>query len=144
MLRLAIIFFIGFNTFVTFGQAEVVWEFVYDPNEHSIIADATIEEGWHLYSQYVDEYAGPIPTSFEFEENAQIVLIGTPIEPEAIVEFDENFESEVSYFKDHVEFKQKLEPKGDTQVFGTVTFMICNETMCLPPEDQMFVVSIKK
>ncbi len=144
MLRLSVILFIGLKAIGASAQSEVVWEFTFDQDQNAVVAEATIEEGWHLYSQYVDEYAGPIPTSFEFEENPQVELIGTPVEPEAIVEFDQNFESEVSYFKDHVAFKQKLNPIGNTELSGTVTFMICNETMCLPPEDQVFVVSIKK
>lgn len=144
MLRLSVILFIGLKAVGASAQSEVVWEFTFDQDQNAVVAEATIEEGWHLYSQYVDEYAGPIPTSFEFEENPQVELIGTPVEPEAIVEFDQNFESEVSYFKDHVAFKQKLKPIGNTELSGTVTFMICNETMCLPPEDQVFVVSIKK
>lgn len=144
MLRLSVILFIGLKAIGASAQSEVVWEFTFDQDQNAVVAEATIEEGWHLYSQYVDEYAGPIPTSFEFEENPQVELIGTPVEPEAIVEFDQNFESEVFYFKDHVAFKQKLNAIGNTELSGTVTFMICNETMCLPPEDQVFVVSIKK
>lgn len=144
MLRLAIILFIGLNSVTALAQSVVEWEFSYDPTENVVVGHATIDEGWHLYSQFVDEFAGPVPTSFDFEENGDLLLIGTPQEPKAIAEYDENFESEVLYFKDEVNFKQQLEAKSDTELSGTVTFMVCNATMCLPPEDESFVISIKK
>ena len=36
--------------------------------EYNLIATATIDKGWHLYSQIVPKN-GPIPTTFAFEGN---------------------------------------------------------------------------
>ncbi|TNF24492.1 MAG: thiol:disulfide interchange protein, partial [Bacteroidetes bacterium] len=35
--------------------------------EAELVFSATIEDGWHLYSQHLDE-GGPIPTTFTFQE----------------------------------------------------------------------------
>ena len=40
-----------------------------DNNEYEITHTALIEEGWHLYSQILaDEFDGPLPTEFIYEE----------------------------------------------------------------------------
>ena len=52
--------------------------------EYKLVTKATIESGWHLYSQNVPEF-GPIPTSFSFNEKASdFQLLGKTIESEGI------------------------------------------------------------
>ncbi len=44
-------------------------------SEYNLIIQATIEDGWHLYSQNVPE-DGPIPTAFTFEKTNDYGLVG--------------------------------------------------------------------
>ena len=37
--------------------------------EYKLITSATIEDGWHLYSQHVPE-GGPVPTTFSYNDSS--------------------------------------------------------------------------
>lgn len=104
---------------------------------------ASIAEGWHLYSQFISNEIGPIPTSFTFTENEFVSIAGKVSEPKAIQEYDENFEATLDFFKNQVMFTQKAVAKQTTVEEIIITYMVCNETMCLPPIDQKFTVEIK-
>lgn len=131
------------SSFSTFAQEKVKWSFMYNPVDHQILMKADIEKGWHLYSQYIDDAIGPVPTSFEFKEDPNIIFIGEVDEPESIKEYDPNFEGELNFFKDEVIFLQNIEVKSPSTLIGTVTFMVCNDTMCLPPVDEIFKIDIQ-
>lgn len=132
-------------SFSSFGQEKVEWTYSYDSESETITISAKIEEGWHLYSQYINENLGPVATSITFDKNKkQFKLVGKTSEPTPITEYDSNFEGDLSFFKDYVEFTQKLKIKSSGEVRGTITFMVCDETMCLPPVDIDFNLMINK
>jgi thiol:disulfide interchange protein DsbD len=103
-------------------------------SEYDLIIQATVEEGWHLYSQNVPE-DGPIPTAFSFEATSDYELVDKTIEEEGHTEFDPVFNMEIKYFENEVTFKQRI--KVATQkafnISGEVEFMVCDDTRCLPP-----------
>ncbi len=132
-------------SFCSFGQEVVEWTVSYDSQSESISFTAKIEEGWHMYSQSIDESLGPVATSFQFEENnKEFKLIGKTMEPTPITQYDKNFEGELSYFEDSVQFTQKLKVKSSAELTGKITFMVCTEEMCLPPVDIDFNLMIDK
>ncbi len=132
-------------SFCSFGQEVVEWTVSYDSQSESISFTAKIEEGWHLYSQSIDESLGPVATSFQFEENNKnFKLIGKTMEPTPITKYDKNFEGELSYFEGSVQFIQKLKVKSSAELTGKITFMVCTEEMCLPPVDIDFNLMIDK
>lgn len=141
-MRAIILFILSLITLVSFGQNTVEWDFKVE-NE-AFTAEANIAEGWHLYSQHIDNEIGPIPTSFEFDDNASIKLIGETNEPESLKEYDENFEGELNFFKENVTFTQNIKVSKATELKGFVTYMVCNDTMCLPPVDEYFTIKIDK
>jgi thiol:disulfide interchange protein DsbD len=61
-------------TFFGFSQEKVTWENKYNQKTKSIEMTATIAEGWHLYSQLVENEIGPVPTSFVFSEVSPIKI----------------------------------------------------------------------
>ena len=105
---------------------------------------AVIAEGWHLYSQHIDDGIGPIPTAFEFQENPNVRYIGKTIEPESIREYDPNFEGDLNFFKNEVTFTQKVKVAEPTEITGVVTYMICNDVMCMPPVDENFRITTNR
>lgn len=141
-LRLIFQLIILLLTSSTFAQKEVEWEFSVVDNE--FVAHATIAEGWHLYSQHISNELGPIPTSFRFEQQEGVKFVGKTMEPESLKEYDENFEGELNFFKEEVSFKQKFKVTQDAKIAGGVTYMICNDTMCLPPTEELFTLPIKQ
>ena len=104
--------------------------------EFVLIATATIDEGWHLYSQNVPE-DGPIPTTFIFDvSNEGITLIGKTLEEEGHIIDDPVFGMKIKFFENSAVFQQKIKvtPEINT-VTGVVEFMVCNDTMCSAPTE---------
>lgn len=125
----------------------VKWSFSSEKTSDStanLYLTATIDEGWHVYSQVIDG-EGPIPTSFSFEKSSSFQLVGKVYEPKGKKEFDTGFEINVTIFEKSVTFVQqiKIVSDKDFDVKGTLTFMACEEGRCLPPSDVDFSFNIK-
>ena len=122
-------------------------------NTYELTFIADIEPGWALYSNDIynngvdcEVEICPIPVSFEFNKNNDTQrnynLVGD------IVELDENkqvssdpiFLMEVTKFIKRATFKQIIEINANNfDVSGYLTFMVCDDTKCLPPTDVDFV-----
>ncbi len=93
-------------------EEPVKWKFStekIDENTLNLIMEASIEDNWHLYSQFFDA-GGPLPLIFNFEENNNYKLIGGVIEyQQPKEEFDDVFEITVRYFEKYAKFTQKVE-----------------------------------
>lgn len=144
MKKLLLFFILLFGSL--FSQAQfydpVSWNFRVEEvkgDEATLVLTATIQKNWHLYSQFIDE-GGPIPTSFSFEKNPAYQLVGSVTEsPKAISAFDPNFNMQIAWHKDKVDFKQKIklnQPK--VTVKGVLEYMTCDDKNCLPPEEVPF------
>jgi len=111
--------------------------------EAVVFIKATIENGWHIYSQTVGE-GGPIPTSFKFKNGKDFTLVGKTAEPKPKTKFEEVFNMNVPYFSKEVVFQQKIKLNNQkATVAGVVEFMACDAERCLPPEEYSFTVAIK-
>jgi len=120
----------------------VTWEFRVNKltkADSELIFTATIDRGWHLYSQDIPS-GGPIPTTFTIEKGSGFFLIGKIVEPKATEVFDKQFNMKVKYFSDKVEFRQKVKIMSDKPVVmkGVLEFMCCNDESCLPPSEVPF------
>ncbi len=105
-------------------------------SEFNLLITASIEDGWHLYAQEVPE-GGPIPTSISFvEQEDNFILLGSPVEGEGHEEYDQVFQMDIKYFEGQAIFKQKVRLLTDEQVkiLGSLEFMVCDDTNCLPPD----------
>jgi thiol:disulfide interchange protein DsbD len=131
-------------TFNCFGQSKIQWEYSYDSESESVYFTAKIADGWHLYSQHISNEIGPVPTSFFFEKNSSYKLIGEVNEPKPIQKYDQTFEAMLDFFVGKVVFQQRIAAKKDIVVNGSVTYMLCNDTMCLPPNEEKFAIYITK
>ena len=97
---------------------------------------ASIEEGWHLYSQSLPSDDGPIATEFTIKESTDFLTEGKVKEPKPKTEFDPNFDMDLNYFEDEVTFTQVIKSKvADAyKMTAEVYFMVCDAEKCLPPE----------
>ena len=104
--------------------------------EYILIATATIEKSWHLYSQNVPEN-GPIPTTFYFDETKNsFAKIGKTIEEEGHTVDDKVFEMKIKFFENTAVFKQKIKLKSEKKtILATVEFMVCDDTQCMAPTE---------
>jgi hypothetical protein len=112
-------------------------------DEAVIFIKATIDDGWHVYSQFVKD-GGPVKTTITFPASPAYSLIGKTIEPTPIIRNEKVFNMDVSFFEHEVIFQQKIKLKaGEATVKGTLEYMTCNDRQCLPPDDIDFSVPVK-
>lgn len=111
--------------------------------QYEIHLTATIGDHWHLYAQDAGE--GPVPTSVQFTANPLLVREGKVKEVGSLEKaFDKNFNSTLKFYSKKVDFVQKVRIKSaaGTLVKGTITFMVCNDSQCLPPKDVPFSIKV--
>jgi thiol:disulfide interchange protein DsbD len=103
--------------------------------DYYLVVTATIDEGWHLYAQYIPE-DGPIPTTITLENNSNdFQLIGKPLEDKGHTSFDKIFEMNIKYFENTATFKQRIRllTNDKININGEVEFMACDDGQCTPP-----------
>ena len=103
-------------------------------NEVEIIFQATLEQGWHVYSTDLGE-GGPISATFNVDSKEGIELVGklTPKGKE-INQMDPIFNMRVRYFEGTATFIQKLKiTNKNYKISGYLEYGACNDENCLPP-----------
>jgi DsbC/DsbD-like thiol-disulfide interchange protein len=132
-----------------FAQIETPVKWAYaakkvSSTEAVLLIQATIDNGWHIYSQHVKP-GGPVSTSFTFTADKNFTLVGKTSEPNPISKYESVFKMNVGYFEKSVVFQQKikLKGKGALTVKGKVEFMVCNDRKCLPPDEISFSIPVK-
>jgi DsbC/DsbD-like thiol-disulfide interchange protein len=128
-------------------QTPVKWQVAskkINSKEAVVLIKATIQNGWHIYGQNVED-GGPLPTTFTFKNSKDYTLNGKPVENvKAKTKYEDVFKMNVPYFTNEVVFQQKVKLNGkQTSISGTVEFMACDKTQCLPPDEYNFTVAIK-
>jgi len=126
----------------------VKWEFEFekvDDSTYNLFFEAKIEDGWSVYSQYLESDDGPIATSITFSELDQIELDGKAEEDPANKKegYDQVFDMNVTKYHHSLKINQKVILKAPVnEIKGYVTFMTCDDTRCLPPQDVDFVFDL--
>src|SRR5215204_3531695 len=98
------------------------WQFSQESlgnEEYLVHFDVTLDKGWNIYSQFISD-EGPVPTSFTFEKNKKVELIGkTEEKGEHVKEgMDEIFGIQLKKFSEHVRFTQKVKAKSGAELVG--------------------------
>ena len=110
-------------------------------DEFKLIATATAEENWSLYSQFTEE-GGPVPTTFYWEDGDHFERLGRTEESGHRKEgMDDLFGVEVIKFlsDEPVVFTQRVRITSyGTPITGAVEYMCCDDEQCLPPTDEPF------
>ena len=139
-----------FTFFAVTTSAQILepakWEFSKEDlgnNEFIIHFDVKLDKGWYIYSQHIGD-EGPIPTSFNFEENKEVEIIGETEESGEKVEegMDPIFEVYLKKYGGSARFSQKLKINDrNTLLTGFLEFMTCDDEKCLPPSEVEFSFS---
>lgn len=107
--------------------------------EFELILKATIEPGWHVYSQHTPD-GGALPTEFTFEGAGEAFeLVGPTTESETQTAFSDIFEVDETFFKEKAEFRQhikRLDP-GLSQVRLDLFYQVCKE-VCIPVDETFY------
>lgn len=125
----------------------VKWHFSTIPvnnSEVKLVFTANLEDGWHIYSQHLEE-GGPLPTTFRLESSKEYEIVKNVREESTPVKsYDKTFMMDIVWFEKTAVFTQivrLLVPV--TTIKGKVEFMACREELCLPPDDIEFSVEVK-
>ncbi|HEU4634456.1 MAG TPA: protein-disulfide reductase DsbD domain-containing protein [Flavisolibacter sp.] len=137
---------------VGFASAQlnpVSWSFAskkISDKEYELQMTATIQQGWHLYSQVQPEDAIAQPTSFNFNKNPLLDLNGKVKEVGKLEKYkDEKLDVSANQYSNKVVFVQKVKLKGKakTAVTGKLEFQTCDDEKCLPPKTVNFSIALK-
>ncbi len=107
---------------------------------------ASIQLGWHLYSQDQPEDAIVVPTSVKINNNPLLKLDGKVKEVGKMEKFkDETLGIPAHQYSNKVDFVQvvKLKSNAKTNFSGSVEFQTCDDKKCLPPKTVNFNVTLK-
>ncbi|MCF8247507.1 MAG: thioredoxin family protein [Saprospiraceae bacterium] len=135
-----------------FGQIydPVKWSFSskqLSDTEFSLVYTATIQDGWYIYSQYLDNDDGPTRTTFTYEKGSHFSLSGKNVESSShrMEMNDPLFDNmHVVKFAEKVSFTQKVKVTDVSKpITGYLTFGTCDNMRCLPPADVDFSFQLK-
>jgi len=112
---------------------------------YTLIFTANIDEGWKIYANDIVA-GGPIATGFTYDTMLHLTLSG-PLQQLGRKEQEEDpfFDMVLKWYKHRAVFRQDFELDGDVgELKGYLTYMTCDATQCLPPEDIPFHYQIKQ
>ncbi|UPT67994.1 MAG: sugar transporter [Sphingobacteriales bacterium JAD_PAG50586_3] len=122
------------------GPEPVKWAYEYksiSATEGELIYKATIDKGWHVFSQYnppsKDGLGGAQPLMFIVINDDNFEVVGKVEEPVYQKAYNDIWESDEYYFTDSVVFRQKIKLKTTKPftVNGTVAGQVCSDDICI-------------
>lgn len=131
------------------AQSPVNWTFSakkIDDKTFEVHMSASIQKGWHLYSQDQPEDAIANPTSFTITANPLLQLEGKIKEIGKMEKFtDKQLGLSANQYSNGVDFVQVIKLKGSakTSISGSVEYQTCDDKKCLPPKTVNFSVALK-
>ena len=122
-----------------FPQHVISWKFSLQDKgngEIELIADATIQQGWHMYDSKIPDN-GPYPTSLNFDEIKGAEAVGdfNATGKQATVKYDPVFQMNIGTFDNSARFIQRIKvtDKGSFLITGDVRAQACDDKSCTPP-----------
>lgn len=115
------------------------------PGVYEIVLTAIVDEPWHIYSHNTGK-GGPIPTNIVFKTNPLVTKTGDIKEVGKLEKiFDKNFKTDVLFYSEKVSFIQTVKVKNGikTSLSGTVEYMVCDDSQCLPPVKKSFDLKLQ-
>lgn len=116
-------------------------------DQHELIMTASIDDGWTIYSQYLESDDGPVPTTFEFDKSKSYKRQGKVEEDKTNRKegHDPIFDMKVVKYAKKAIFRQKITVSDYSKpITGYVDFMTCDAEKCLPPTKVDFSFNIEK
>ena len=117
-----------------------------DADHYDIIFTAKLDEGWELYSQFLENDEGPLPTTFIFQKNESYDRV------EAVKEswvnkkkvYDKMFDMTVVKYSKNAVFTQRVKVSNPKNALVMIEYMSCRATSCLPPRYIEFDIDLNK
>lgn len=101
---------------------------------------ASIDAGWHMYSNLIDPSVGPTPLTVDIKEMQGLKPVGElTASKSAVKKFDDVFGAELSWWTGRVTLKRTFDVTADKyKLAGAIRFQACNDRNCLPPTKEQF------
>jgi len=130
-------------------MSPVTWSFSMNKTgdkTYEIHMKATIQPGWHLYSQSQPDDAIAIPTAFTISPNPLFKTEGKISEIGKMEKMkDATLGISANQYSNTVDFVQKIKLKANakTNFSGNVEYQTCDDKKCLPPKKVNFNIALK-
>ena len=141
------------TAFAVQSRAQVIdpvqWTFTINDlndNEFELVATATIEPSYHIYSTKMPDLA-PLPTVFSFDATEYYEPVGEGYDLTEVPLFhDDIFETDYYQFSGTASFGQKFKKlkEGPFQLVGELNYQACKDGMCVSQVEDVAVVYEKK
>ena len=128
----------------------VTWDIALYPSasaedgQFDLVFHAEVEPCWHIYSQFLESQDGPLPTWIDISLPEGVDSLGHARECTPLVDYDPNFMMDLQFFEEEVSWVQTLRipnPSPTDTLRGFISFMVCDDSRCLPPEDIDFAIA---
>lgn len=109
-------------------------------DEYELTATADIDENWNLYGNETDDDA--VATTFYFDTNGEYKKEGKVKEGKG-----GKYKGKVKVYNNKAAFTQKIKVNTNMKnikITGTVEYMACSKTTCLPPTESTLAFNIPK
>lgn len=107
----------------------------------TVIMDAEIKDGLHVFSVIPPEKDANLPTVLELDPAVKGVSLEGKLKESGKLhsEYDDVFETQVRYFKGHAQFSQqfKIKSKGG-RIKGQLVYQVCDEEGMCASQKQPF------
>lgn len=152
-MRVILLLVFGFCSYINSSAQKdpISWTFSVERtgnDTYQIILEGTIQPGWYIYSQFLEEDDGPVPTTvYIVPQNDAFDLVGIVKEEGHKKEgFDPIFEMQLIKYYEEIKFVQEIKMRGEgtQQLEGHIEYMTCNDNSCLPPKEVPFSLTLDR
>jgi len=133
------LFWFGHSALYAQSPNPVHWSFNSEKtgdNTWVVHCTATIDSGWHIYSQTQPNDAIARPTEIKWTTSPLILTTGKAREIGRLEHTqDKTVGIEANQYEKKVDFEQKITLRSTARMTltGKLTFQVCTDEMCLPP-----------
>lgn len=104
-----------------------------------------LDAGWHAYSQIQPSEAVAQPTVIKFASNPLLSMQGKTKEMGKMEKWEDKVTGlKANQYKDRIDFVQVVKVKADVRIAitGLLTYQVCTDEMCLPPQTDEFSIPL--
>lgn len=111
---------------------------------YQLVIDAKMKTGFHIWALEAGGDGSLINTEISLEQfDIHWVDVDWRISKKPKTETYDYIDGPVHYFDKQVQFARNFTGSKGMTIKGTITYQSCNESMCFPPQDVPFEVTIK-